>query len=174
MWSSLRKRSIRKSFRHLFDSNQFGFKVFESYAVCSLLQIGSFINSLRFFFNVICFMASFLFQCYLHSLQNTMDHLSYALTLWRNNTNTELLNTDNLLALLAVNQNEESIAIEILPDNRNQSSISVRILAFCKLNDLASVFDALEKVLMDDKFKLPIEVVSRRFFDIFFKSDQRK
>lgn len=96
--------------------------------------------------------------------QNTPDHLNVALDIWQKlaATDGQLLNSINLLALLAINQNKFSLALDILPNDwENQASTNVRLLALCKVNDISLLFDTLKNILRrDSKIRISRQLVS--------------
>lgn len=94
----------------------------------------------------------------------------FAVDIWQKlpDANGQLLNSINLLALLAINQNEVTLALDILPNGwQNQSSTNVRLLALCKMNAIDLLFDTLKNILREDsKIRISHELVSYYFHTI--------
>lgn len=87
----------------------------------------------------------------------------YALEKWKNlpDTSDQLLNSGNMLALLAHNLNKASVALDILPDHANHATIAVRLIVLLSLDDFGSINQTIYQLLeTKTKIKIPRQVVS--------------
>lgn len=100
----------------------------------------------------------------------------YALELWKNlpdTTSHQLLNSANMLALLAYNLNKASVALDILPDHTNHATIAVRLIVLLSLDDIEGIYQTFYQLFeTKTKIKIPRQVVSSHKLPIHHTVDQ--
>lgn len=97
-------------------------------------------------------------------LQNTQEHLDFALQLWDNSVKEhQLTQSVNFLSMLAVNQEHAEIALDILPEHdKHFSSTFVRIIALANCGNFEEVSQTLKTLLQDKSHRISGDVVRKQ------------
>lgn len=102
-------------------------------------------------------------NCLYVYLQNTSDDLNLALEIWNNcRKEHQLTQSINFLSVLAINQEQPQMALEILPPNdKHFSSVNVRLLALSKCGHFAEANEIVQNILSHNRnVRISLEVVS--------------
>lgn len=101
-------------------------------------------------------------------LQNTKDHFDYAMQMWNNSVQEHQLNQSaNFVSMLAVNQEQPEVALDILPAfDKHFSSKIVRIIALSECGKLEEAAEHLKILLQSRNFRISEIVVGKMEFKV--------
>lgn len=96
-----------------------------------------------------------LFAYLLTLTQNTNEHLNFALEVWQNCVKEhQLTQSINFLSMLAINQSQPKIALDILSTNdKHFSSLNIRLLALHACGHLSEIIEIVKRVSDDERYK---------------------